>query len=107
MTAIAQFVEDEEHVAYIQCNATLQVIVEVDVTAQRFPVAVESSTDELSFAIDDGAAGVTAGDVVRREEWCRLPWRSVRSLSFESVLSAWRVPRIHGLRDSLFQGYRR
>ena len=68
MTAIAQFVEDEEHVAYIQCNATLQVIVEVDVTAQRFPVAVESSTDELSFAIDDGAAGVTAGDVVRREE---------------------------------------
>ena len=23
---------------------------------------------ELSFAIDDGAAGVTAGDVVRREE---------------------------------------
>ena len=49
MTAIAQFVEDEEHVAYIQCNATLQVIVEVDVTAQRFPVAVESSTDELSF----------------------------------------------------------
>ena len=54
MTAIAQFVEDEEHVAYIQCNATLQVIVEVDVTAQRFPVAVESSTDELSFAIDDG-----------------------------------------------------
>ena len=49
MTAIAQFVEDEEHVAYIQCNATLQVIVEVDVTAQRFPVAVESSTDELSL----------------------------------------------------------
>ena len=68
MTAIAQFVEDEEHVAYIQCNATLQVIVEVDVTAQRLPVAVESSTDELSFAIDDGAAGVAAGDVVRREE---------------------------------------
>lgn len=84
MTAIAQFVEDEEHVAYIQCNATLQVIVEVDVTAQRFPVAVESSTDELSFAIDDGAARVAAGDVVRRGSkpaWCRSPWRSVRSLS--------------------------
>ena len=68
MTAIAQFVEDEEHVAYIQCNATLQVIVEVDVTAQRFPVAVESSTDELSFAIDDGAAGVTAGVVCIHNE---------------------------------------
>ena len=68
MSAVAQLVEDEEHVADVQCNATLQVIVEVDVTAQRFPVAVESSTDELSFAIDDGAAGVTAGDVVRREE---------------------------------------
>ena len=54
MTAIAQFVEDEEHVAYIQCNATLQVIVEVDVTAQRFPVAVESSTDELSSPLMTG-----------------------------------------------------
>ena len=31
-------------------------------------LTIESSTDELSFAIDDGAAGVTAGDVVRREE---------------------------------------
>ena len=68
MSAVAQLVEDEEHVADVQCNATLQVIVEVDVTAQRLPVAVESSTDELSFAIDDGAAGVAAGDVVRREE---------------------------------------
>ena len=68
MSAVAQLVEDEEHVADVQCNATLQVIVEVDVTAQRLPVAVESSTDELSFAIDDGAARVAAGDVVRREE---------------------------------------
>ena len=68
MTAIAQFVEDDEHVAYIQCKAMLQAIVEADVTAQRFPVAVERSTDELSLVIVDGAIGVTAGDVVRREE---------------------------------------
>ena len=66
--AAAQLIEDEEHVADVECNTTLQVVVEVDVTAQRFPVAVESTADESSLTVDDGRAGVTASDIVRRQE---------------------------------------
>ena len=54
--AAAQLVEDEEHVADVQRDAALQVVVEVDVAAQRFPVAVESAADEVAFAVDDGRA---------------------------------------------------
>ena len=64
----AQLVKDEEHVADVEGNATLQVVVEVDVAAQRLPVAVEGAADESAFTVDDGAAGVSARDVVGGQE---------------------------------------
>lgn len=66
--AAAQLVEYKEHVADVESNAALQVIVEVDVAAQRFPVAVESTADEVALTVDDGATGVTACDVVSGQE---------------------------------------
>ena len=68
MLAAAQLVEDEEHVADVQRDAALQIVIEVDVAAQRFPVAVEGATDEVTFAVNDRAAGVAARDVVGRQE---------------------------------------
>ena len=68
MSAVSQFFQNEEYIADVQCDATLQVVVEVDVTAQGFPVAVECTADKLSFTVDDGTAGVTAGDVVGSQE---------------------------------------
>ena len=68
MPASAQFFKDEKYVADVQCDATLQVVVEVDVTTQRLPVAVECAADELPFSVDDGASGVTSGDVVGCQE---------------------------------------
>ena len=53
VTAVAQLVDDEENVTDINGDTTLEVVVEIDVTAQRFPVAVESTTNQLSLAIDD------------------------------------------------------
>ena len=67
MLAAAQLVEDEEHVADVQRDAALQVVIEVDVAAQRFPVAVEGAADEVAFAVNDRAAGVAARDVVGRQ----------------------------------------
>lgn len=52
----AQFVDDEQDVADVHADATLLFIVETDVAAQRFPVAVESAADEVAFAVDDGRA---------------------------------------------------
>ena len=68
MSAVSQFFQNEEYIADVQCDATLQVVVEVDVTAQGFPVAVECTADKLSFTVDDGTAGVAAGDVVGGQE---------------------------------------
>ena len=53
VTAVAQLVDDEENVTDINGDTTLEVVVEIDVTAQRFPVAVESTTNQFSLAIDD------------------------------------------------------
>ena len=53
VAAAAQLVEDEEHVADVEGDATLQVVVKVDVPAQRFPVAVEGAADEAAFTVDN------------------------------------------------------
>ena len=68
MSAVSQFFQNKEYVADIQCDATLQVVIEIDVTAQGFPVAVERAAYKLAFTIDDRAAGVTACDVVIGKE---------------------------------------
>ena len=53
VTAIAQLVDDEEDVADVYCDTTLQVVVEVDVATERFPVAVEGTTNQFAIAIDN------------------------------------------------------
>ena len=51
--AVAELFEDEQHVADVKSDATLKVVIEIDVTTQRLPVSVESATDEVALAIDD------------------------------------------------------
>ena len=46
--AVAEFLDDEKYIADIDIDATLQVVVEVDVTAKRLPVTVESQADKLT-----------------------------------------------------------
>ena len=53
VTAIAQLVDDEEDVADVYCDTTLQVVVEVDVATERFPVAVEGTTNQFAIAVDN------------------------------------------------------
>ena len=53
MSAFAQLVDDEEHIADVYGDTTLQVVVEIDVATQRFPVTVECATNQFALAIDD------------------------------------------------------
>ena len=53
VTAIAQLVDDEEDVADVYCDTTLEVVVEVDVATERFPVAVEGTTNQFAIAVDN------------------------------------------------------
>ena len=46
--AIAIFLNDEEHITDIHVYATLQLLVEIDVAAQRLPVAIECKANELA-----------------------------------------------------------
>ena len=46
--AIAIFLNDEEYVANVDIYATLFVVVEVYVAAERFPVAVECKAYKLA-----------------------------------------------------------
>ena len=61
-------VDDEQHVADVNVDGALQFGFEVDVAAHGFPVAVKGQTDEFALTIHDGAAGVTTGDIVSRQE---------------------------------------
>ena len=45
MFASSQFFKDEQYIADVQIDTTLQVIIKIDVTAERLPVTIESSTD--------------------------------------------------------------
>ena len=46
--AVTKLVDNEKHVADINVDTTLQVVVEVDVAAERLPVTVECKADELA-----------------------------------------------------------
>ncbi len=64
MSASSQLFENKEYITDIQVDTALQVVVEVDVTAQRFPVSIECTTDQFSVFIQYRTSGVTAGDVI-------------------------------------------
>ena len=57
---IRHFVDDEEQIAHIHADGTLHFVLESDVAAHGFPVAIEGQTDEVALCIDDGAARVAA-----------------------------------------------
>ena len=65
---VPPLVHEIKDVADIYTDASCQSLVEVDVGAEAVPVAVEGETDQLSLAIEHGAAGVAARDVVVGEE---------------------------------------
>ena len=68
MSAVAQFLKDEQDITDIQVDTALQVVVEFNITTQLFPVTVKSTTDQFSVFVQYRAAGVTTGNVVGREE---------------------------------------
>ena len=68
MLASSQFFEDEQYITDIQIDATLQVVIEIDVTTQRLPVTVESTSDQFTVCIQYRATGVTTGNIVRAQE---------------------------------------
>ena len=51
MSATTQFLEDEEHITNIQVDTTLQVIIEIDISTQRLPVAIKCTTDQLTVFV--------------------------------------------------------
>ena len=42
MFASSQFFKDEQYIADVQIDTTLQVIIKIDVTAKRLPVTIEA-----------------------------------------------------------------
>ena len=68
MLASSQFFEDEQYITDIQIDATLQVVIEIDVTTQRLPVTVDSTSDQFTVCIQYRATGVTTGNIVRAQE---------------------------------------
>ena len=49
------FVDNEEHVAGVETDATLQVLLEVDVARHCLAIAVECKTDKFAITIDNRA----------------------------------------------------
>ena len=58
------FVDNQQHVADIDSDALLQLGLEGDVATHCLPVAVEGEADEFAAGVHNGAARVTAGNVV-------------------------------------------
>ena len=61
-------VTDEEDIADVDADATLQGRIETEVARKAFDVAVEGQTHEFAAGIEHGASRVSAGDVVVRQE---------------------------------------
>ena len=66
--ARAPLIDGEEDVANVDYDCTLEVGLELDITAHSFPVPVEGQTEYTTILIEDRATGVTACDVVRRDK---------------------------------------
>lgn len=64
MLGAAQFFYDEQGVANIQADGALNFWQEREVRADRFPVAIERSTDQFAFGVHHRTSAVTTGDVV-------------------------------------------
>ena len=65
------FVDNEKYVTYIDIDAALQILLENNVAAHGFPVAVEGCAYQFAIGIDDGTARVAARNVVVTEETAR------------------------------------
>ena len=61
---LSPLIDHEEYIANIYANGTLEVGFELDVPTHGFPVTIESKTNQLAIAIEDGATGVTTGNVI-------------------------------------------
>ncbi len=66
--ALAPLIDGEEDVANVDYDRTLEVGLELDITAHSFPVTVEGQTEYTTILVKDRATGVTACDVVRRDK---------------------------------------
>ena len=67
----AKLVHQEQNVADVHTDATLQVRLEHDVAGHALPVAVEGKADQLTVRIEDRTAGIASGDVIVGEEAAR------------------------------------
>ena len=64
IAAAAKLVDDEEHVADIHVDATLQGGVELEVGTETLDVAVEGQTNEFAFGVEHTRTRVATSDVV-------------------------------------------
>ena len=63
-----ELVDDEKHVADVHADAALQFGIKENIAAESLDITVESATDEFTLAVEHGASGVAAGDVVVGQE---------------------------------------
>ena len=61
-------VDDVEYITDVHTDATGQILCESNVATQGIPVAVESQSDKFAFAVEHRATGISAGDVIVRQE---------------------------------------
>ncbi len=54
VVGVAPLVDDEEHIAHVDADASLQVAVERDVARHGFPVAIEGQAQQFSLAVEHG-----------------------------------------------------
>ena len=55
--ALAPLIDGEEDVANVDYDRTLEVGLELDITAHSFPVSVEGQTEYATILIEDRATG--------------------------------------------------
>ena len=53
VTGPSELVHDEQHIADVHADASLELRLEHHIAAHRFPVAVESQPDQLPVCIED------------------------------------------------------
>ena len=65
---ICHFVHDEQHIAGIQVDTSLQVFLEIDISGHCLRVTIESGSDQLAISVDYRRTGVTSRNIIIRDK---------------------------------------
>ena len=66
--ALTPFIDHEKDIANIYADTTLQIRLKGDIATHRFPVSIESESDQTGVLIEYRAPGITTSDIIVREE---------------------------------------